>query len=147
MKNEPPVNELVKEFDTHSVEVGLLVERGGEPLRGWFLKFMTWITTSIGTIAAQKGLEVGRRYFEETGKQIVKFLGRVPPADKDFLTQLYEEKMRKVNLQSGMHATMSVPIQSGESRSLYLDVPQHFVNPCEAIEIGGGQIARYPGAE
>lgn len=135
-------------FDITSVDIGLLVESGGEPLRQWFVRFIDWVVASVGTIATQKGLEVGRKHYEDAGKQIAKFLERVPALDKDFLEAVYAEKMRAVNLRYGMNAIMHVPVRGGTEKSLYLDrQPSRYEVAADAVRIGGGKIARYSGAD
>ncbi len=135
-------------FDMKSIEVGTLIENGGEPLRQWFARFMDWVVTSIGAIAERRGLEHGRKYYEETGRQIAKFLARTPAKDREYLERQYSERMRKVNLRYGMGAVLQMPIRSGEDRSLYLDhQPSRFENANEAVHIGGGKTIRYPGSD
>lgn len=136
------------EFNLDSLKVGFLVEKGGEPLRAWFAEFIDWVFGSIGIIAEQKGLEVGRQYYKDAGRQIAKFLERVPFADREFLTKLYEEKMRNVDLRYGMQAIICIPARGGTEKSLFMDQqPSRYEVPTDAARIGGGKVSRYGGAE
>ena len=146
--NDPSENETPRiEFDPRSVEIGMLVQEGGEPLQTWFSEFMSWVISSIEEVAQTRGLDAGRKLYQETSEKIVEFLNRVPFVDKDSLTRMYEEKMRGVNLRYGMKAITQMPTRGGQSRSLFLDIRRPYVDQTQAVEIGGGQIARIAGAE
>lgn len=140
--------EQVSEAPTlNSVEVGILAEKGGEPLYEYFRDFMQDVVSAVEGVASRQGLVVAMEWKDIAGKKIEQFITGLPHSeDMERLRQISRDAFRDMELSPKMETIQYTPSRGSSRESLFIRGGSPGYRYANA-DGSGGQIARCPGAE